>query len=221
MNRKIFCILISCIVLCSLYYVFHATNMSLTDFTSESTKDNSVFHDVSSEDRQNQGYTKTDFTWKDSKGEYLGEEVSEQINKELSNRKSNDVVAQDTISSFLGKPIVINDKIYEQISAIAAQDKMLSYNDSIIQIGNVRWCVSLMSNNIVLMTSVQPDDSKMKQVVKYLTGIYGKPYEDEEDGYDIKWSSSDNPSDIFRPGSTLVHLRRVHSDEGGTFLFFD
>ena len=42
----------------------------------------------------------------------------------------------------------------------------------------------------------------------------------EEDGYDIKWSSSDNPSDIFRPGSTLVHLRRVHSEEGGTILFF-
>ena len=110
MNRKIFCILISCIVLCSLCYVFHATNMSLTDFTSESTKDNSVFHDVSSEDRQNQGYTKTDFTWKDSKGDeypvyiahkassfviktsksgeeyraYLGEEVSEQIRKALS-----------------------------------------------------------------------------------------------------------------------------------------
>ena len=73
-------------------------------------------------------FTKTSFTWKDSKGDeypvyiahtgscfviktsksgeeyraYLGEEVSEQINKELSNRKSNDVVAQDTISSFLG-----------------------------------------------------------------------------------------------------------------------
>ena len=246
MNRKIFCILISCIVLCSLYYVFHATNMSLTDFTSESTKDNSVFHDVSSEDRQNQGYTKTDFTWKDSKGDeypvyiahtgscfviktsksgeeyraYLGEEVSEQINKELSYRESNDVVAQDTVSSFLGKPIVINDKIYEQISAIAAHDKMLSYSDSIIQIGNVRWRVNLKSDNIVLMTSVQPDDPKMKQVVKYLSDIYGKPYEDEEDGYDIKWSSSDNPSDIFRPGSTLVHLRRVHTEEGGTFLFF-
>lgn len=244
MNRKIFCILISCIVLCSLYYVFHATNMSLTDFTSESTKDNSVFHDVSSEDRQNQGYTKTDFTWKDSKGDeypvyiahtgscfviktsksgeeyraYLGEEVSEQINKELSNRKSNDVVAQDTISSFLGKPIVINDKIYEQISAIAAQDKMLSYSDSIIQIGDVRWRINLMSDGIVLLTSVQPDDPKMQQVVKYLTGIYGKPY--EEDDYDIKWSSSDNPSDIFRPGSTLIHLRRVHSEEGGTILFF-
>ena len=241
-KRKIVGILISCIVLCSLYYMFHATNVSLTGLAPE----DSVFQNDTSEDRLNRDYTKTGFTWKDSKGDeypvyiahtgscfviktsksgeeyraYLGEEVSEQINKELSNRKSNDVVAQDTISSFWGKPIVINDKIYEQISAIAAQDKMLSYSDSIIQIGNVRWCINLMSDNIVLMTSVQLDEPKMKQVVKYLTGIYGKPYEDEEDGYDIKWSSSDNPSDIFRPGSTLVHLRRVHSEEGGTILFF-
>jgi hypothetical protein len=190
---------------------------------------------------------KTKFVWKNSLGEefpvyinshgscfiikksksgksyraYLGEEVSEQICKELSDRKSNDVVAQDTISSFLGKPIVINDKIYEQMSVVAAQDKELSYSDSIIQILNVRWRVNLKPNNIVLMTSVQPDNPKMKQVVKYLNSIYGKPYEDEEDGYDIKWSSSDDPLNIFRPGSTLVHLRRVHSEEGGTFLFFD
>ena len=191
-------------------------------------------------------FSNTGSTWKDSKGDeypvymaykgscfviktsksgeeyraYLGEEASEQINKELSNRKSNDVVVQDTVSSFFGKPIVINDKIYDQISAIATQDKMLSYSDSIIQIGNVRWRVNLKSDNIVLMTSVQPDDPKMKQVVKYITGIYGKPYENEEDGYDIKWSSPDNTSDTFRPHSTFVHLRRVHSEEGGTFLFF-
>ena len=192
-------------------------------------------------------FTKTGFTWKDSKGDeypvymahtgscfviktsksgkdyraYLGEEVSEQIRKELENRKSDDVVAQDTLSSFLGKPIVINDKIYEQISAIAAQDKKLSYSDSIIQIVNIRWRVNLMSGSIVLMTSVQPDDPKMKQVVKYLTGIYGKPYEDEEDGYDIKWSSSDDPLDVFRPDCTLVHLRRIRSEEGGTVLIFE
>lgn len=244
MKRKIIGVSLFCIVLCSLYYVFHATNVSQTGFASESTAEDSVFQNATSEDWQNQYFTKSDFTWKDSKGDeypvymshtgscfviktsksgeeyraYLGEEVSEQINNELSNRKNNDVVAQDTIPSFLGKPIVINDKIYEQISAIATQDKMLSYSDSIIQIGDVRWCVNLMSNNIVLMTSVQLDDPKMKQVVKYLTGIYGKPY--EEDDYDIKWSSSDNPSDIFRPGSTLVHLRRVHSEEGGTIFFF-
>ena len=69
------------------------------------------------------------------------------------------------------------------------------------------------------MTSVQPNDPRMKQVVTYLNRIYGKPYDDEEDGFSIKWSSSDDSLDIFN-GSTLVHLRRVHSDEGGTFLIF-
>ena len=125
----------------------------------------------------------------------------------------------NTILSFLGKPIIINNSICEQISAIAAQDEMLSYSDSILQIGNVRWRVNLDLPNIVLFTSVQPDDPKMKQVVKYLNSIYGKPYQDDEDGYSIKWSSSDDSLDINRPGSTLVHLRRVHSEEGGTFLF--
>ena len=171
MKRKIIVISLFCIVLCSLYYVFHTNNASRTGFVSGSPTKDSVFQ-------------------------------------------------QDTIFSFFGKTIVKNDKIYEQISAIASQDKMLSYSDSIIQIGDVVWRVNLKSENIVLMTSVQPDDPKMKQVVKYITGIYGKPYENEEDGYDIKWSSPDNTSDTFRPHSTFVHLRRVHSEEGGTFLFF-
>lgn len=65
---------------------------------------------------------------------YLGKEVFEQICKKLNYRKSNDGVEQDTLFSFLGKPIVINDKICEQISTIAVQDKKLSYSDSIIQI---------------------------------------------------------------------------------------
>ena len=244
MRRIIAGIFICCFVLGTLFYVYYREKNSWSNFASNSPTEDSVLHNINSENIQFQEFEKTGFTWKDSNGDeypvyiahtgscfviktsksgeeyrvYLGEEVSGQIRKELNNRKSNDVVAQDTISSFLGKPIVINDKIYEQISAIAAQDKMLSYSDSIIQIGDVRWRINLMSDGIVLLTSVQPDDPKMKQVVKYLTGIYGKPY--EEDDYDIKWSSSDNPSDIFRPGSTLIHLRRVHSEEGGTILFF-
>ena len=128
--------------------------------------------------------------------------------------------SQTTIFSFLGKPVIINDSLCEQIASVANQDDMLSYNDSIIQIGDVRWRINLMPNSIALMTSVQPDDPKMKQVVKILNSIYGKPYQDDEDGYSIKWSSSDDSLDIFRPGSTLVHLRRVNSEEGGTFLIF-
>ena len=247
MKRKIVCISILCIVVCSLYYVFLASKDSCKGLVSDSPTDDSAFQIITNKDLQIENLKKTGFTWKDSKGDeypvymahtgscfviktsksgkdyraYLGEEVSEQIRKELENRKSDDVVAQDTLSSFLGKPIVINDKIYEQISAIAAQDKKLSYSNKIIQIVDVRWRVNLMSGGIVLMTSVQPDDPKMKQVVKYLTGIYGKPYEDEEDGYDIKWSSSDDPLDVFRPDCTLVHLRRIRSEEGGTVLIFE
>ena len=129
-------------------------------------------------------------------------------------------IPQNSIQSFLGKPIIINDAVCEQISTIASQDKMLLYSDSILQIGDVRWRVNFNLPYIVLFTSVQPDDPKMKQVIKYLSGIYGKPYQDDEDGYSVKWSSTDDSLDVFRPGSTLVHLRRVHTEEGGTFLIF-
>lgn len=128
--------------------------------------------------------------------------------------------SQTTIFSFLGKPIIINDSLCEQIASIANLDEMLSYSDSIVQIGDVKWRINIMPNAIALMTSVQPDDPKMKQVVEYLNGIYGKPYQDDEDGYSIKWSSSGDYLDIFKPGSTLVRLRRVHTEEGGTFLIF-
>ena len=128
---------------------------------------------------------------------------------------------QNSIQSFLGKPIIINDAVCEQISKIASQDKMLLYSDSILQIGDVRWRVNFNLPYIVLFTSVQPDDPKMKQVIKYLSGIYGKPYQDDEDGYSVKWSSTDDSLDVFKSGSTLVHLRRVHSEEGGTFLLFN
>ena len=51
--------------------------------------------------------------------------------------------------------------------------------------------------------------------------LSGKPYDIEDGVYNIKWSSSDDSLNIFTPGSTLVTLRRVHSEEGGTALFFN
>ena len=131
------------------------------------------------------------------------------------------ILPPDTINSFLGKQVVINDSVIEQISVIAQLDDKLSYSDSIIQICDVKWRINLSLPSIVLFTSVNPDEPQMKQVVNYLNGIYGKPYDDEEDGFDIKWSSSPDPDDIFNGVSTLVHLRRVHSEEGGTFLMFN
>ena len=139
---------------------------------------------------------------------------------------------KDTIYSFFGKPIIFNDSIYKQLSTIASQDKMLSYKDSIINIGDISWRVNLtlksksmwkstpMIPSIVLFTSVQPEDPKMRKVIDYLNAIYGKPYDIDVDDYKFMWSSSDDSTDIVKPGSTLVHLRRVHSEEGGSFLKF-
>ena len=130
------------------------------------------------------------------------------------------VIPQDTIQSFLGRPVVINNSICEQIDAIAAQDPILTYGDSILSIADVKWRINLMHKTIALMTSVQPDDPNMKEVVKYLNSVYGKPYYGEDE-YSIKWSSSPDSNNIFNGHCTLVHLRRVHSEEGGTFLLFD
>ena len=144
--------------------------------------------------------------------------MSDETNDKLLSPKEKTIC--DTIYSFLGKPVLINDSVYEQISDIANHDEMLSYNDSILQIGDVRWRVNINIKDIVLLTSVNPDETSMKSVIKYLNNIYGQPYDDEEDGFDIKWSSSPDPNNIFNGACTLVHLRSVRSEEGGTALFF-
>ena len=116
-----------------------------------------------------------------------------------------------TISSFFGQQLILNKPIGEQLSAIAKRDEMLVYceNDSILQIGNVRWRLNLYNHDIVLLTSVNPDAPQMLPVIQYINSIYGKPYDEYEDDY--RWSSV----------NTLIRLRRVRSDMGGSVLFFD
>lgn len=110
MKRKIVGILILCLVLGSLFYVDHTKKNSWSNFASYSPTEDSVLHNIDSENIQIQEFEKTGFTWKDSRGDeypvyiahtgscfviktsksgedyraYLGEEVSEQIRKELS-----------------------------------------------------------------------------------------------------------------------------------------
>lgn len=129
-------------------------------------------------------------------------------------------IAVDTISSFFGHQLVINDSVIQQIEAIASKDPFFSVKGKVLKTGKVGWGINVHTGSIVLLSSVQPDDPKMREVVKHLNKIYGKPYEDEEDGFNIKWSSSKDSLDIFAPGCSLVHLRGVHSEEGGTFLSF-
>lgn len=128
---------------------------------------------------------------------------------------------EDTIYSFLGKPVVLNDSVLEQINVIAKRDSKLSCHDRILQICDVKWGINFSSSGIRLITSVNIDDPKMKQVLRYLNKLYGKPYDDNEDEGIICWSSSADPHDIYKPPCTLVRLRGIHGDDGGTALFFE
>ena len=110
MKRKIVGISIFCLVLGSLFYVNHTKKDSWSNFASNSLTEDSVIQNLANENSQIQVFENTGFTWKDSKGDeypvyiahtgpcfviktyksgedyraYLGEEVSEQIWKELS-----------------------------------------------------------------------------------------------------------------------------------------
>lgn len=132
MKRNIVGIFLFCLMFGSLFYVFYTKKSSWTNYALNSPTEDTVLHNIDSENGKFQEFEKTGFTWKDSKGDeypvyiahtgscfiirtsksgddyraYLGEEVSEQINKELSNCKSNDVVVQNTVYSSLKKTIV-------------------------------------------------------------------------------------------------------------------
>ena len=110
MRRIIAGIFICCFVLGTLFYVYYREKNSWSIFASSSPTEDTVLHNIDSENGKFQEFEKTGFTWKDSKEDeypvyiahtgscfiirtsksgddyraYLGEEVSEQIRKELS-----------------------------------------------------------------------------------------------------------------------------------------
>lgn len=109
MKRKLVGISIFCLVLGSLFYMSYTKKNSMPDYMSYLPAEDSVLQNIASENRQIQDFIKTDFTWKDSKGDeypvyiahtgscfviktsksgekyraYFGEEVSEQIRKDF------------------------------------------------------------------------------------------------------------------------------------------
>ena len=122
-------------------------------------------------------------------------------------------IMQDTIYSFLGKPLIINDSVFTHISAIADQDTLLSYNNRILQIGDVKWRIKFNPFNMILTSSTKTDDPKMRKVVKYLKSIYGEPWTKEESPFEYRWSFLDSHD-------TWVFLMPKHPKEEGTRLSF-
>lgn len=87
---------------------------------------------------------------------------------------------------------------------------------AVLSIGEVEFGVNIDGDGIRLITSTQSDDHKMKQVIEYLSSIYGEPEEDEPDNY---WWWVGTNEDY--PDGMVIRLRPLHFEEGGTVLFFE
>ena len=122
-------------------------------------------------------------------------------------------IMQDTIYSFLGKPLIIDDSVFTHISAIADQDTMLSYSNRILQIGDVSWRIKFNPFDMILTSSTTADAPSMHEVIKYLKSIYGEPWTIEKRPFEYHWSFSDNLI-------TWVWLWSKYPKEEGTILSF-
>ena len=92
----------------------------------------------------------------------------------------------------------------------------ISFEHPLITIGEVTFAVSVLKDNIVLISSTQVDDPKVMLVVNYLNSIYGEAWEDEPDNY---WWNTYGHNKVL--GGSTVRLRPLHSEEGGTVIIID
>jgi len=122
-------------------------------------------------------------------------------------------IMQDTIYSFVGWPLIINDSVFTNISYIADQDTMLSYSNRILQIGDVSWRIKFNPFRMILTSSTTTDDPKMSKVIEYLKSIYGEPWTTEKSPFEYDWSYEDYLD-------TWVALRPKYPKEEGTRLTF-
>ena len=91
--------------------------------------------------------------------------------------------------SFFGHKLTYQsvDSVKMQIAVIAKRERNLVYKDNVLSVCGVDWGVNIRGGQIVLLTSHNPEEPKMKKVVKYLTKIYGKPEVSGDDEYRMRW----------------------------------
>ena len=127
------------------------------------------------------------------------------------------IVFRNNRVSFFGKTIAIDDSthIMQRIKDVVAGDENLSIEGSVLTIGDVGFGINLRDDGVVLISSTQVDDPKIKLVVKYLNGIYDTAKEDEPDNF---WWCAEGLSDFVC--EKTIRLRPLHSEEGGTVILF-
>ena len=122
-------------------------------------------------------------------GEYLGEHI---------------VVFNNDSITFFGKTILIDDSVHimQQIKTIAEEDDLLSIDGQVLTIGEAGFGINLHDDGVVLISSTQVDDPKVKIVVNYLNSLYGTANETEPDNY--WWNKEDY-------NGNTIRLRPLHS----------
>ena len=69
MKRNIVGIFLFCLMFGSLFYVFYTKKSSWTNYALNSPTEDTVLHNIDSENGKFQEFEKTGFTWRDSKGD--------------------------------------------------------------------------------------------------------------------------------------------------------
>ena len=119
--------------------------------------------------------------------------------------------------SFFGEMIVLDDSAHvaQQIMNIVEKNEMLAIDGQILTVCDVDFGLNIRAHGIDLLSSTKVDDDKIKQVVKYLDCIYDKAREDEPDNF---WWCAEGSNNMVC--EKTIRLRPLHSDEGGTVIFF-
>ena len=119
---------------------------------------------------------------------------------------------------FLGHYIRCSEEsVYSEMKHLYANDSDVLFDK---ETGNIDICGTLFHVNhnrggLVLMSSVQPDTRGIKQVRKYISKFHGEENYEEPDHY--SWLPYTDSTKIGQ-NYPVIHLRRVHSEEGGTVI---
>lgn len=121
---------------------------------------------------------------------------------------------------FLGHEIICSKNcIPQEFSRICAEDDNLSF-DSVYQNVTVYGTTFHLNysgdgSGFMLMTSVQPETRQIRVVRDAISKFHGEENFEEDNHYSwLPWTDSTKIGQNY----PVIHLRRVHSDEGGTVI---
>lgn len=120
---------------------------------------------------------------------------------------------------FFGHQIDIGDSAYvmERIKEIAQNDTMLTLEDTILKVCDVRFGINMQISNLNLYSFIASYDPQLTPVVEYITGIYGTPemvHPDDIWWYEGRSAENDNY------GTLVTRLCPVRAEDDCTAILF-